>query len=192
MKHVVTLLSGALMVAGCHPSIDGQDATAANEANAAAPAAANEAQSTGEGFAHPIVDGTGKNIGMVSTRQDAGGVKLTVEVSGLAPGEHGMHIHEAGKCEPPKFESAGAHWNWAGKKHGHQNPDGYHAGDLGNIAVADDGKGKADVTIEAGDWSANIANGLALVIHTKPDDEKTDPSGNSGDRIACGLLFPAP
>jgi len=195
MNKMVTLLGGALILAGCSQSNDGQsndgrNAAAANQANEALPTV-NEVQSLGEGFSHAIVDVDGKNIGTVSTQQEAGGVKLTVEVAGLAPGEHGMHIHEVGKCDPPKFESAGAHWNWAGKKHGHQNADGYHAGDLGNIAVGDDGKGKTEATIEAADWSSNIAQGLSLVIHAKPDDEKTDPSGNSGDRIACGILFPA-
>jgi superoxide dismutase, Cu-Zn family len=192
MRPIVTIVGGALIIAGCNQQADRQATNAAEQANAEAPAVANGAEAVGEGSAHEIVDSQGKTIGTVATHQETGGVKLTVEVSGLPAGQHGIHIHEVGKCDPPKFESAGAHWNWASKKHGHQNPAGYHAGDLGNITVADDGKGKAEMTVEAKDWNANIANGLALVIHAKPDDEKTDPSGNSGDRIACGLLFPAP
>ena len=191
MKRMAIMFGGALALAGCSQGNDGREPPAADQANAALPAGANDVESMGEGFAHPLIDSRGQNIGMVSTQQNQGGVNLRVDVSGLPPGEHGMHIHEVGKCETPKFESAGAHWNWTGKKHGHQNPAGYHAGDLGNLTVGADGKVKTEVTIEAADWNSNIANGLALVIHADPDDEKTDPSGNSGDRIACGLLFPA-
>lgn len=146
----------------------------------------------GEGTAAPIVDGAGKPIGTVSTRQDAAGVALRVAVEGLSPGQHGMHLHEVGKCEGPKFQSAGAHWNWTGKQHGHENPAGHHAGDLGNLTVGADGKGSRELVVGKADWNSQLDKGLALVIHAAVDDERTDPSGNSGDRIACGVLFPAP
>lgn len=101
-----------------------------------------------------------------------------------------MHLHEVGLCDPPAFAGAGAHWNPAGRKHGHQNPEGTHAGDLGNLTVKANGKGSAEVLIAKGTMGP-APSGLAIVIHAKRDDEKTDPSGDSGDRIACGAVFRA-
>ena len=101
-----------------------------------------------------------------------------------------MHLHEVGKCEGPRFESAGAHWNPGGRQHGHDNPQGPHAGDLPNIRLEADGLAKAEYLFPKG--SGEYPQGLALVIHADPDDDKTDPSGNSGERIACAVLFPAP
>ena len=138
----------------------------------------------------PLVDGTGKTVGTVALRQGSAGGSIRVAVEGLAPGQHGMHLHEVGKCEGPKFQSAGGHWNWTGKQHGHQNPAGHHAGDLGNLTVGADGKGRRDVTVDGAEWAGQHDRGLALVVHAAADDERTDPSGNSGDRIACGVLFP--
>ena len=85
--------------------------------------------------------------------------------------------------------SAGGHWNITNKKHGHRNPEGYHAGDLGNLRVAADGSGLAKFFVRKNDWPKQLAGGLSIVIHADPDDERTDPSGNSGERIACGLVY---
>jgi Cu-Zn family superoxide dismutase len=103
-----------------------------------------------------------------------------------------MHIHEAGRCEGPDFKSAGAHWNPGGKQHGRLNPAGEHAGDLGNIQVEADGSIKMDYLPDPAGNVPNAldADGASLVIHAQRDDEQTDPSGNSGARIACAVLAP--
>ena len=101
--------------------------------------------------------------------------------AGAAP-----HIHAVGTCEPPAFASAGGHFNPGNKKHGHKNPEGAHAGDLPNLTVGADGAGRLEATA-AGVTLKDIA-GLALVVHADPDDEKTDPTGNSGARVACGVI----
>ncbi len=111
----------------------------------------------------------------------------------MPPGDHGIHLHEKGLCDGPKFESAGAHWNPAGKKHGRDNPAGAHLGDLANLVVAANGTASVsipvdDVMMKSGANMLADADGTALVIHAKADDYKTDPSGDSGDRIACAVL----
>ena len=140
-----------------------------------------------------LVDAQGKEVGSATFEPAQGGVKIDVNVSGLSPGEHGFHVHEVGKCEAPKFESAGPHFNPAGKKHGHDNHDGAHAGDLPNLKVSADGQGTGTfvakgLTLDDGSASLFRKGGTALVVHAAPDDYKTDPSGNSGARLACGVV----
>lgn len=138
-------------------------------------------------FSRPVVDAAGGQVGTVSGTPGDNGVVMSVAVRGLPPGQHGMHLHEAGRCDPPAFASAGGHWNAAARKHGHDNPQGPHDGDWGNLAVGADGAGTAERVVP--NYHGKIpAAGLALVIHADPDDEKTDPSGNSGARIACAVL----
>ena len=136
-----------------------------------------------------IFDRDIKQVGIVTTRLGPQGVLVTLDTMGLPPGEHGVHIHQVPKCEAPDFASAGGHWNWTEKKHGHQNPKGHHAGDLGNLSVGPDGKGEATFTVPLKDWDPKLSGGLPIIIHAKADDDKTDPSGNSGERIACGVLY---
>jgi superoxide dismutase, Cu-Zn family len=131
--------------------------------------------------------------GMATLTEAPGGVRIVVEAKGLPPGAHGLHVHEAGKCEPPKFTSAGEHFNPEKKQHGTLNPSGPHAGDLPNITIGPDGTGRQDtttprLTLASGPTSLFDADGSAIVIHAAPDDYKTDPTGNSGDRIACGVI----
>ncbi|QNP46898.1 superoxide dismutase family protein [Sphingomonas sediminicola] len=117
------------------------------------------------------------------------GIMLRINASGFPAGQHGVHLHSVGKCEAPKFTSAGPHWNPTEKKHGHRNPAGYHMGDLGNLGVGADGKLVVALLVpEATLDGIRDADGTALVLHAKADDEVTDPSGNSGDRIACAVL----
>jgi superoxide dismutase, Cu-Zn family len=137
-------------------------------------------------------DASGNAVGMVTLQPGTHGTRVMVHVRGMAPGEHGTHLHQVAKCDGPAFTTAGGHWNPDGKQHGWANPQGHHMGDLPNLVVAADGTGVLDFTVPApwtpGPTSIFDADGSALVVHAAADDNKTDPSGNSGARIACAAL----
>jgi Cu-Zn family superoxide dismutase len=140
-----------------------------------------------------IVNAQGQNIGTAKILPAKKGVKIEVSVSQLPPGKHGIHIHAVGKCEGPAFTTAGGHLNPDTKKHGKDNPEGPHAGDLLNIEVKADGTAKAtllDTMVTLGDGPNSVFHdgGTSIVIHETEDDYKTDPAGNSGARIACGVI----
>jgi Cu-Zn family superoxide dismutase len=116
-------------------------------------------------------------------------VSISLTALGLPPGEHGVHVHMTGACEAPAFESAGAHWNPTDQTHGLEDPPGQHAGDMPNLTVDEDGTGTLDYQLVGSTFDGLLdADGSALVVHAMPDDQMTDPSGNSGDRVACGIL----
>jgi Cu-Zn family superoxide dismutase len=143
-----------------------------------------------------ITDQAGSSIGWAKLTEDAAGrLHLDVHVQGLAPGRHGIHLHAIGSCVGPTFVSAGGHVNPLGAEHGLDNPNGAHGGDLPNLVVNVAGRGHLAATsdratIGGGPLSLLDADGSALVIHANEDDQVTNPTGNSGPRIACGVLQP--
>ena len=139
----------------------------------------------------PLVNSAGQRIGEVRAWQTAGGVSFRITASRLPHGLHGVHVHAVGRCDPPDFASAGSHWNPAGKQHGLNNPAGPHGGDLPNVEVAANGVLGSTVTLPGASMASLLdADGAALVIHAAADDYRTDPSGNSGARIACAVVQP--
>jgi superoxide dismutase, Cu-Zn family len=152
------------------------------------------------GAAMAIVNASGASIGTVRAWQTAGGVTFRLDASGLPHGVHALHVHTVGRCDAPSFDSAGPHWNPAGRRHGTSNPQGPHAGDLPNVTVAANGMLGETVTLPGADLTTPSGvpgalldgDGAALVLHAAADDQMTDPSGNSGARIACAVLTPTP
>jgi Cu-Zn family superoxide dismutase len=144
-----------------------------------------------------FLDTAGTRIGQITAIQQPTGTQLQILVHGLSPGLHGMHLHANPACEPPAFQSAGSHLNPGARKHGHRNPDGTHLGDLTNLRVNDQGEARAEVFLDGLTLTPGPASigqpGTALVIHASVDDDVTDPTGNSGARIACAVMsIPAP
>jgi Cu-Zn family superoxide dismutase len=141
----------------------------------------------------------GKSLGTLTLTTMEGHVHISGELTGLPGGDHAIHIHENGDCDAAtKFDSAGGHFNPTSHQHGKENPEGPHAGDLPNITATAEGGGALvdllvdSVTLGEGDRSLFDVDGSSIVVHTDPDDYKSDPSGNSGDRIACGVIEAAP
>lgn len=136
----------------------------------------------------------GQTVGTVTLTQVGKAVRVVLEARGLPPGTKAVHIHAVGKCDPPDFASAGSHFNPQGRQHGAKNPEGPHAGDLPNVTIAADGTGRLEstnelVTLHRAPNSLFDADGSAVVVHAAPDDFRTDPTGNSGARIACGVVM---
>jgi Cu-Zn family superoxide dismutase len=205
-KTTATALVGSVLVlAACQAQNQeaAEDVLAMENDGQAVPAnggmEAMGATSTGAGALQTAALRTadGQQIGTASVREEQGATVLTVDVNRMPAGTYGMHVHAAGKCEGPAFESAGPHWNPQSKQHGTQNPQGPHAGDLENLTIGQNGAGGATLTLSgtelrSGQSPMLDADGAALMIHAKADDYRTDPSGNSGDRIACAVLGGAP
>jgi superoxide dismutase, Cu-Zn family len=175
--HRAAAFAAAAALAGCGGQARGPDGSTLPEPAASA----------------SLFDTAGTRVGLASFSESDGTAQLGVSVSGLSPGPHGMHIHENGACGPPSFESAGPHFNPEAKQHGTLSPQGPHAGDLPNLVANADGSADTTFTVS----SALLADGpgsmvgprkRAFVIHADPDDMKTDPSGDSGSRVVCGVI----
>jgi superoxide dismutase, Cu-Zn family len=141
-----------------------------------------------------LIDAKGESVGTAELTEEENGVLVNVKAENLPEGPHGFHFHEAGKCEAPDFETAGGHFNPTDAEHGLENDKGPHAGDLPNLEVGKDGKVEEEfvaehVTLKAGEANSLLKEGgTALVIHAEADDGTTQPSGDSGDRIVCGVI----
>ena len=139
-----------------------------------------------------MYDAAGRDLGTLTLTEAGPTITVAGRLSGLPPGEHAIHLHTAGRCDRPKFEAAGNHWNPTNSQHGTDNPKGPHLGDLPNFTVGQNRSGAIDATTPGGTLRGENAlldsDGAAVVVHAKPDDYKSQPSGNSGDRIACGVV----
>lgn len=140
-----------------------------------------------------LTAGDGSARGTASVTEAADGLHVLVKATGLTPGIHAVHVHMTGTCTAPDFASAGGHWNPTGRKHGMDNPAGAHMGDMPNMTVGTDGTGAIEYVIAGGTISGGTmplldTDGAAVVIHAQADDNKSDPAGNAGGRIACGVL----
>lgn len=174
-RNLVGLIVAAACASGCATSGDG---------DAGSQVAAARAE---------IRDVVGRSVARAEATQLGDAVRIRIEAAGLAPGTYAAHVHTAGRCEPPDFASAGPHWNPNQRQHGTQNPQGPHLGDLPNLAVGANGEGSLEFSIprarlNGGAQALLDGDGASVMIHANPDDYRTDPSGNSGSRIACGLL----
>ena len=180
MRYDILLGMLALGAAGCASDRE-------PESVPEAPAAPSEATAD-------VRDSAGMTRARANLVQVGTDLRVRVEAVGMARGAYGAHVHETGRCDPPGFTTAGAHWNPSGRKHGKDNPAGMHKGDLPNLLVGTDGRGIFEYTIPdavLGGPGGSIlldGDGAAIVIHASPDDFRTDPSGNSGARIACGVI----
>ena len=190
---ILTGLVASLAAAGCSPDADRAgaepDASAGNVNGAEeAPAAVRRAAS-----AMVIVrNAERRELGRLTLTEGEGGIAIAGRLTGLAPGEHGMHLHAIGRCDPPSFASAGSHWNPSERQHGSANPQGPHAGDLPNLAVGADSSGTVEGTTAAGslfgDRPLLDVDGAALIVHAGRDDYSSQPSGGAGDPVACGVV----
>lgn len=174
MIRTLSFAIAALGIAGCM-----QTENMASGSSAATSAAARAPLSAADGAAR----------GAATFEDGAGGIIVRATAQGLPAGTHGIHIHTTGRCDAPDFASAGPHWNPTGRQHGRENPQGAHHGDLPNIVIGSDGRGTLEFTTAGGTLAEMLdTDGAALVIHAQADDDRTDPSGNSGGRIACGVI----
>jgi Cu-Zn family superoxide dismutase len=187
MLRYLTTAVGVVMLAACATrDDDAANDTAASDSPAAATARDPSVTAT-------MRDASGRDVGSLTLTDAGGGISVSGTLRGLPPGEHGMHIHMVGRCDPPTFESAGEHWNPTTRQHGSENPQGPHLGDLPNVTVGADSTATVHGTASGGSLRGTTnmlldTDGAAVIVHTSRDDYKTDPSGGSGAPIACGVV----
>lgn len=146
-------------------------------------------QAAGGAATAELKDAKGQTVGHAELSEGPKGVVVRLRLEGAMAGERAFHIHQIGKCDPPSFESAGTHFNPTKMAHGVLSDKGPHAGDLPNVHVPTGGRGEVQMFVQGVQFSGLMdADGAALVMHAKPDDYRTDPSGSAGDRIACGVI----
>ncbi len=178
MRAAATLIMAGLCLAGC--------STEAGRGGAQAAGAA-------VGAAAEVRNASGQNRARADTTQLGDGIRIAIAAEGMAPGTYAAHVQAVGRCDPPDFTSAGPHWNPTNRQHGKDNPQGMHKGDLPNLLIGADGRGSLEFVIRSAAVRGGAAplldaDGAAVVIHASPDDNRTDPSGNAGARLACGVL----
>lgn len=187
MRHL-TILTLGLALAAC----GGETSDTAEANSAAANSAVADTAGSGaaaESITAALADPSGQSKGTATATQAGDAIVVRIAANGLGQGVHGAHVHTIGACAPPAFESAGPHWNPTDRKHGEQNPDGKHRGDLPNLTAAADGSGDVEYRVEGAQLAQMLdADGAAIVIHERADDYRTDPAGESGGRIACGVF----
>lgn len=180
MARTVAFLALGLVAAGC-----------ARSASVGSPSA-SPSRATGPEATAVMRDASGRTLGTLTLVDGSQGIIVSGRLTGLPPGEHGFHLHTAGKCDPPGFTTAGGHWNPTNREHGTMNPNGPHYGDLPTITVGADSAVTITATSPGGALrGANPlldADGAAVVIHAVADDNRTNPAGNAGARIACGVV----
>jgi len=191
MKRAAVL--AALVLAACADATEDAATDDALDSAAAAPQQ-DLPMIGGDTIEVSFVNADGADAGMARLVAEGSGVSFAVRITGLTPGEHGFHLHEVGQCQAPGFESAGGHYNPHTRQHGLENPQGPHAGDLPNLVANDLGVADTSFTVDritlmGGDAPLIKREGVALVVHAAADDYRTDPSGNSGDRVACAVVM---
>lgn len=177
LKLAPALVPLMLLLPGC--------AAAGQAAKPAAAAAGQKAEAI-------LYDAAGHMSGKAVLRQKGADVRVDLAVNGLAPGLHGAHVHMTGRCDAPDFKTAGGHWNPEHHQHGLNNPQGAHMGDMPNISVGADGVGKLRYVIRGAALTGGLLDedGAAMLVHAGPDDMVSDPAGNSGGRLLCGVIVP--
>lgn len=184
MRTIILAATSALALAACNAQPAAENVAANDTAindTAAVPTARAE-----------LATADGAGAGTATITEDAAGLKVSFMSQRLPVGPHAVHIHTTGKCDGPGFESAGGHWNPENKQHGTENPQGAHKGDLPNMNVAVNGTGSVVYTIPNATLAGLMdADGAAFMVHADADDNKSDPAGNAGGRIACGVINPA-
>jgi Cu-Zn family superoxide dismutase len=191
MRTSLTSLAGLFVLQACGGDKAAGDSAAAHDSAAARTPARTDSATRAAEATVPVKDAAGRDLGTLTLSDTPQGIMVMGQLTGLVPGEHGVHIHMTGQCQAP-FTTAGGHWNPTNKQHGSQNPQGPHLGDMANITVGADSSVSVHLTSAGGTLRGDNAlldtDGASIVVHAKADDLKTDPSGNSGDRVACGVV----